>query len=73
MSHQETRKHRIDMILASIQRANKQSLGVDKKKLIANCCLEFNASDRKVKEYLDQLITAGYLEYKEDGLLWRLK
>lgn len=69
MSHQLTRKYRIDVIKKTIEAAMRAGKIVDEKKLISECCLSFGNGNRYVKEYLRDLENTGFL-IRKDGKIW---
>ena len=63
------RKVRIAQIVESVKQASSLGLGVNEEKLIAECCLDWGAGERYVKEYLKQLETLGRI-IRKDGEIW---
>ena len=52
-SRQEERMIKIREIIATLKKAKEQGIEVNKKRLIAECCMRWGMSLRSVKEYVD--------------------
>lgn len=68
MSREYRRMQIIESILAMINTANIQEMGVDENKLIAYCCLNFYCGERLIKEILKNLKLTEKIIKKDDGL-----
>ena len=55
MSHQASRKHRVDKLLSWVGEACDTGTALKKEELIAKACLHFGAGERYVKEILKHL------------------
>ena len=53
VSHEETRKIRMNKIKRTLVEANELRKTVNKEKLIAICCFEWGSARRKVLEYIN--------------------
>ena len=53
VSHEETRKKRMNKIKATLLLAFEEGKYVDKERFIAMCCFEWGSSRRKVLEYIN--------------------
>ena len=52
VSHEDTRKRRMGMISRTLQEAEEKGIEVDDLKLAAQCCIEWGATLRTVREYI---------------------
>jgi len=53
VSHEETRKKRMNKIKATLLEAFEEGKVVNKERLIAMCCFEWGSARRKILEYIN--------------------
>jgi hypothetical protein len=68
MGTEKQRKNNIQELKNYFIEADKKGIGLDRKKLISCCCLDWGYTERKVKEYLNILLNAGFVVEDEFGL-----
>ena len=59
-------------IISTIKYASSQYIGVSRKKIEAEICIDSGLTRRKAKEYVDLLIDANRIK-EQDGELWYIK
>jgi len=68
MGTERQRRLNLNAIKVAFIEADKKDTGIEEKKLITTCCIDYGVTERKAKEYIEVLVNSGFIERDEFGL-----